>query len=94
MANPQLDQALKDVTKFFESPEAILESADFGKTEKIKLLQQWEIDLRALLVAAEENMTGPGQGNAAELLQAVHAALSDLGIEAKEEAGVPNKAGA
>lgn len=94
MANPQLDEALKDVTKLFETPEAILESADFGKTEKIKLLQQWEIDLRALLVASEENMTGSGQGNTAERLQAVRAALSVLGIEAKEETGVPNKAGA
>jgi hypothetical protein len=93
MANTMLDDALKDVTRFFEAPDDILKARDFASAEKIRLLQQWELDLRQLLVASEENMTGEGQGDTAVKLQAVRACLSELGVESKEEAGAPTKAG-
>jgi len=88
-----LDDALKDVTKFFEAPDDILKAKDFTRAEKVKLLQQWELDLRQLLVASEENMTGEGRGDTAAGLQAVRACLSELGVESKEEAAAPTKAG-
>jgi hypothetical protein len=77
----------------FRRPAEVLESRDIGKAEKIRLLRQWEADLRALLVASEENMPGDGQGRAGERLRQVRAALDALGAEAEEAAGAPTKAG-
>lgn len=77
----------------FRRPADILEAGTIARPEKIRLLQQWETDLRLLLVASEENMSGDGQGAVAERLREVRAALDELGVEASETAGVPNKTG-
>jgi len=78
----------------FRRPADVLDAGTIARPEKIRLLQQWETDLRLLLVASEENMSGDGQGEVAERLRQVRAALEELGVEASDQAGVPNKAGA
>lgn len=93
MTNAQAGTTFGQADKRFHRPAEILEADDIGKTEKIRLLRQWETDLRALLVASEENMSGDGQGWAAERLRQVRGALDALGVEAEAETGAPNKAG-
>jgi hypothetical protein len=93
MTNAQAGTTFERSDRRFRRPAEILEAGDIGKAEKIRLLRQWEADLRALLVASEENMSGDGQGWAAERLRQVRGALDALGVEAEEAAGVPNKAG-
>lgn len=93
MANAQAGTTFGRAEKRYRRPAEILEADDIGKAEKIRLLRQWETDLRALLVASEESMSGDGQGWAAERLRQVRGALDALGVEAEETAGAPNKAG-
>jgi len=86
--------AQADVSKFFDSPADIVGAADLSLQQKIALLNQWEDDLRQLMVASEENM--PEQaGHAAdgERLQAVHEALANLGAGQNPDKGAPTKAG-
>ncbi len=93
MTNPQASISFRSADKSFRRPAEVLEADDIGKAEKIRLLRQWETDLRALLVASEESMSGDGQDWAAERLRQVRGALDALGVEAEEATGVPNKTG-
>lgn len=89
----KFETALADVSKIYAHPRAIVEARDLTTARKIELLKQWEIDLRQLQVASEEGMTGEGRGQTAELLRAVHVALTDLGVEASGDSGAPTKTG-
>jgi hypothetical protein len=91
----KMDQALGDVGGVYKQPEAIRDDASLSRADKIKLLKQWEYDLRELQVAAEENMTGPGSGQNAELLRSVRKCLGELGgDEDLELAGAAKHGGA
>jgi len=92
MAKTRFQQALGDVSSAFKTPRAILEASDLTKQQKIDLLKQWETDLRLLMVASEENMTGGVPGRTAELLRQVLGYLEQLGVLAGQGAG-PNKSG-
>jgi len=85
----------KDIPKHFDSPQSILTDEDLDAAQKLKLLKQWEFDLRQLLVATEENMAGAEPGKSAELLQSVRRALVTIEGEAPREdaGGAPTKAG-
>jgi hypothetical protein len=90
-----MDEALADVGKVYRHPQAVFDDARLTRAEKIKLLKQWEYDLRELQVAAEENMTGPGMGQNAELLRSVRECLNGLGSdEDLELAGASKQGGA
>jgi hypothetical protein len=93
--NPaQFDNALTDVSKMFAHPREIIGSEDLSQQQKVKLLRQWELDLRENLVASEENMTAPNpEGHSAELLRGVRRALIDLGADHTDESSAPNKTG-
>jgi hypothetical protein len=97
MSKKKMDEALGDVGAIYKHPEAIRDDASLSRAEKIKLLKQWEYDLRELQVAAEENMTGPGTGTGqnAELLRSVRKCLGELGgDEDLELAGAAKHGGA
>jgi hypothetical protein len=94
MIQPKESKIFEGAGRSFRLPSEILAAEFIDRGEKIRLLRQWETDLRLLMVASEENMSGDGQGWVAERLQQVHAALDELGVEQSETAGVPNKAGA
>lgn len=79
MDQAKFSEALSDVAKAFAGPEEIVTSGDLTRSQKVQLLEQWERDLRQLLVASEENMAGPGQGDSAERLRQVRDALGRLG---------------
>lgn len=94
MMQPRESKSFEGAGRSFRRPSDVVEDDSLGRPEQIRLLRQWETDLRLLMVASEENMSGDGQGWVAERLQQVHAALEELGVEQSETAGVPNKAGA
>lgn len=72
------DEALLDVAKVYRHPQAICDDSRLTAEQKVKLLKQWEYDLRELQVASDENMTGDGSGQSAELLRAVRKCLKSL----------------
>jgi hypothetical protein len=93
MTGTRFKEALGDVSKTFRTPQAILEAADLSRQQKIDLLKQWETDLRLLMVASDENMTGNVPGRTAELLRQVLQGLEELGTRPAEGQKASNRAG-
>jgi hypothetical protein len=94
MESKQFEKALTDVSAHFDRPEAILGATNLDHAQKVALLKQWDQDLRLILVASEENMTGNGRGaQPGELLSRVRRALVALGVEQDEQAAGPSKTG-
>jgi hypothetical protein len=97
MQQETFNQAMQDVARHFRSPHAVVESDELDRQQKIKLLQQWEQDLRLEMVATEENMPGkmPAQnaGGAAEQFRKVRAALKDLGVKEDDKPAGATKLG-
>ena len=89
----RFSKVLGDVSRAFDRPRDVLDSPDLAPEQKIKLLREWEIDLRELQVASEENMTGDAApGATAELLQECRRALAKLGAT-DGGGGAPTKQG-
>lgn len=61
----------------FDDPTEIA-AAPLSYADKMKLLREWEQDLRALLVATDENMTPAEPGNSGELLRSVRRTIESL----------------
>lgn len=88
-------KVLGDVSREFDHPRAILGSGDLTAEQKIRLLREWELDLRELQVASEENMADANDADAvAELLRDCRIALLTLGAADGDSGGAPNKTGA
>jgi len=85
MQQKQFETAMQDVAKAYANPAALIADDDLTRPQKLKLLQQWDYDLGLLLVAAEENMTGPGSSMTAERLRTVRDAIKLLGVETNPE---------
>jgi hypothetical protein len=94
MNNARFEDAMTDVATVFADPEEIVGADDLSHQQKVKLLRQWEFDLRENLVASEENMTAKTtpEGQSAELLRGVRKALLAIGAaDHKDEAAAPTK---
>jgi hypothetical protein len=90
----RFSKAMGDVSRAFDHPRDILATHDLSPEQKIKLLKEWEIDLRELQVASEENMTGDNSsGTTAELLRECRGALARLGAADGDGGGAPTKQG-
>ncbi|MFD2264223.1 hypothetical protein ACFSM5_15075 [Lacibacterium aquatile] len=88
----EFDNVLTDVSKHFSKPGDIALAAALTRDQKIKLLAQWEYDLRELMVASEEAMSGESTGRTAEELVKVQAALDELGaLQPSDKAAGPGK---
>jgi hypothetical protein len=85
--------ALNDVAKQFGRPSKLMADRAFSDDQKRELLKHWEYDLRALQVAADENMHGPGLGNTEEMLREVRACLGKLGDSHAPERSASHKHG-
>jgi hypothetical protein len=92
MAN-RFESALLDVGRTFQHPEDITVARDITAAQKVKLLQEWEYDLRLMQVAADENMTPVKPSGSLELFGRVRACLNALGVPPAEEQGVGPKTG-
>lgn len=82
-----------DVSERYANPEKILNDRSLTKEQKIRKLTEWEQDLRQLMVASDENMTGTAAGQPAESLQAVSDALRALGVTVETKRESPAKTG-
>ena len=94
--NARFEDALTDVAKVYADPNDIIGAEDLSQQQKVKLLRQWEFDLRENLVASEENMTAENtpEGHSAELLRGVRKALISIGaVDHKDESAAPTKTG-
>jgi hypothetical protein len=90
----RFSEVLGDVSREFDRPRDILDSIDLSAEQKIKLLKEWEFDLRELQVASEENMASDASpGAAAELLRECRRALAKLGAADGAGGGAPTKQG-
>jgi hypothetical protein len=93
MAKSRFKEALGDVSRVFKTPRAILEATDLDRQQKIDLLKQWDTDLRLLMVASDENMTGNVPGRTAELLREVLRCLNALDVGEDRAQLAPTKSG-
>jgi hypothetical protein len=78
-----------DPSLVFEKPEQVLQDSTLTWEQKIKILRQWEYDVRGLQVAEEESMTGPQRVSLAEIREALRA----LGVVGDPDQSGPTKHG-
>jgi hypothetical protein len=78
-------KALQDPGLAIKTPGEILQSKELSREQKIKLLRQWEYDVREIQVAEEENMVGPEPIT----LSSIHEALGSLGVFRDTERAAP-----
>ena len=64
-------------TTVFDAPEDVVESADLTKKEKVRILDQWEADAKALHRATDEGMSGGKRPR----LDEVKAAQTELDVK-------------
>lgn len=95
MQHAEIQKLKTDVGRHFKQPQDILNNGDLATEQKIELLKEWEIDLRQMMVASEENMPSTKSGSTADLLSKVNAALTELGShsEVATEQKAPTKLG-
>lgn len=89
MTSDQKKKALTSPSSVFKRPGDVVDSRDLDRSEKTKILKQWELDARLLQVASEEGMTG-GEHS---LLAEVKKAQKTLDVDDLAEGGAPTKAG-
>lgn len=84
--------AVQNPTQFYGRPGDVIADTRLSRSEKLAILEAWELDARALAVASEENMSG----GEPDLLSEVVKARLALGNEASSDdnAGAPTKHGA
>jgi hypothetical protein len=81
MTKSVVNEAIADPSRMFPSPAAVVEAKDLSREEKIKILQNWELDAKRLLESADENMTDE-RGRERNQLPDIQKALRTLGNEA------------
>ena len=81
MTKSVVSEAIADPSRMFHSPAAVVDARDLSREEKIKILQNWELDAKRLLESADENMTDE-RGRERNQLPDIQKALRSLGSEA------------
>lgn len=79
-------------TPSFSHPREIV-AAKMSRADKLKLLEEWEQDLRRMLATSDENMPSAAPGETGETLKAVSDAFIALGAPASDRPGVPTAEG-
>lgn len=67
----QLEAAIGDPSRHFQSPMEIAKHPDLGESDKIKLLRAWETDAVELETASNENMSGGEPSRLREVKEAL-----------------------
>ena len=83
------EKPVADPSLAFEKPEQVLQDKTLTWEQKIKVLRQWEYDVRGQQVAEEESMTGPQGVSLAEVREALRA----LGVVGDPDQSGPTKHG-
>jgi hypothetical protein len=79
MTKSVVNEAIADPSRMFPNPMAVLEANNLSREEKIKVLQNWELDAKRLLESADENMTDE-RGRERNQLPEIHKALRTLDV--------------
>ncbi|WP_297730538.1 hypothetical protein [uncultured Maricaulis sp.] len=87
MSKSDYQDALLDPADVFATPEAVLESAELSRNQKIELLRRWQYAAHEEAVAVEEGMSG----ETPTLLRRVALALESLGDDGGDRTGTANK---
>ena len=90
MTEEQIVKASIDPASVFPSPMAVVADVSLSRARKIEILKCWEYDAKEMQVAVEE---GLAEGNSGALLDAVIAALHQLGAGPDLEHSPPTKQG-
>ncbi len=77
MTKSVVNQAIADPSRMFPNPMAVVQATNLSREEKIKVLQNWELDAKRLLESADENMTDE-RGRERNQLPEIHKALRAL----------------
>lgn len=80
MTKSVVDKAIADPSRVFSDPMAVLAATNLSREEKVKVLQNWELDAKRLLESADENMTDE-RGREKNQLPEIHKALRALEAE-------------
>lgn len=85
MSAMDLQTAMNNPAKAFDTPEAIESSTEFTNEQKHAILLQWKDQLEQLMVATEENMPGPESRSDvnADCLQRVVDALTRIPVRGR-----------
>lgn len=84
-----VEKQIDDPSLVFKTPGQVLQDNDLSWEQKIKILRQWEYDVRELQVAEEESMTGAQPVSLAEVRDALRA----LGVVGDPDQSGPTKQG-
>jgi hypothetical protein len=97
MSEIDKDKAKTNPAAVFDKPADVAASKELQPGEKVKILQEWELDARLQDVAAEEGMTrkpvepGDKKGGTKSLLPEIKKAQRDLGAKPIPDEGAPTK---
>ena len=86
----ELETALLDPSRVFESPGALAGMTSIDKETRIEILRRWEYDAREIQVEEEE---APATTSTSNLLSEVLDALHQLGAHPKLDEAPPTKQG-
>jgi hypothetical protein len=85
-ARLDIDKALLDPAASFSEPSEIVRNPELSRAIKLRLLEQWEREARALSVAEEEGMTGGEES----MLGRVRRAIGSLGGAESDDRPAPS----
>lgn len=72
-----IKQAILSPSSVFKHPREVMKNNKISKSDKMKILKQWEYDTKELLTATEENMVGDSE-DVGELLSEIRHYLQEL----------------
>lgn len=78
--NKTVDKAIADPLRVFNTPMEVVEARELSREEKIKILENWELDARRLIESAGENMIDE-KGRERDQLPEIQSALRKLGAK-------------
>jgi hypothetical protein len=67
-ATYKFEELLKDPSRFYERPQAVIDDRTLSSEQKLSLLESWAKDEERLNVATEENMGGGENSRLDEVL--------------------------
>jgi hypothetical protein len=76
--NKTVEKAIADPLRVFDTPMEVVEASELSREEKIKILENWELDARRLIESAGENMIDE-KGRERDQLPEIQKALRKLG---------------
>ena len=90
------DKAKTNPAAVFDKPADVAASKELQPAEKVKILQEWELDARLQDAADDEGMTRKGEpgekkGGVKSLLPEIKEAQRDLGAKPIPDEGAPTK---